>query len=63
MLDVVVIVVVGHEPFIDTKCSTGLEDTEDFAVDAFEGWGVDGCFDGVDCVEGVVWEGHLLGTD
>ena len=60
MARVVVIVVVCHEPFVDAEDAAGLEDAEDLGVDAFEGGGVDGGFDCVDCVEGVFGEGHLL---
>jgi hypothetical protein len=57
---VVVIVVVGHEPLVDTEHTAGLQDAEDLAVDALEGRCVDGGLDGVDCIEGVVGERHLL---
>lgn len=60
VLGVVVVVVVGHEPFIHAKDTAGLEDAEDFTVDAFELGSVDGGLDGVDGVEGVIRKGHLL---
>lgn len=59
VLDVVVVVVVGHEPFIDTKDTTGLEDTVDLAIDTLELGSVDGGLNGVDGIEGVIGEGHL----
>ena len=55
-----VIVVISHEPFVDAEDAAGFEDAVDLGVDSFEGGGVHGGFDGVDAVEGVVWEGHLL---
>lgn len=55
-----VVVGVCHEPFVDAEDAAGLEDAEDLRVDALEGGGVHGGFDGVDGVEGGVWEGHLL---
>ena len=58
-----VVVGVGHEPFVDAEDAAGLEDAEDLAVDAFEGRGVDGGFDGVDSVEGIRGKGHLLGAE
>lgn len=60
MVLVGVVVVVGHEPFVDAEDAAGFEDAVDLGVDAFEGGGMDGCFDGVDGVEAVFWEGHLL---
>ena len=55
-----VIIIVGHEPFIDAKDATRLEDTVDLAVHTFEGGSVHGGFNGIDAVEGVFWERHLL---
>ena len=49
-----------HEPFVDGEDAAGFEDAVDLGVDAFEGGGVDGGFDGVDGVEGGGGEGHLL---
>ena len=60
VVQVVVVVVFGHEPFVHTENTAGLEDTENLRVDAFEGWCVDGGLNGVDCVESVIFEGHLL---
>lgn len=57
--EVVVVVVLGHEPLVDTESTTGLEHTVNLAVDALEGGGVDGSLNGVDGVEAVVLEGHL----
>lgn len=59
VLWVLLIVVVGHEPLVDTEASSWLQDLEDLAVDTLEGWGVDGSLDGVDVVEGVWLEAHL----
>lgn len=60
MVGIVVVVVVGHEPFVNTEYTARFEHAEDLAVYTFERGGVDGGFDGVDCVEGVLGEGHLL---
>lgn len=60
MAEVVVVVLIGHEPLVDTKDTTGLEDAVDLAVDTLKGRGVDGSLDGVDSVESVLLEGHLL---
>ena len=59
VLDVVVVIVVGHEPLIDTENTTGLEDTVDLTVDTLELGSVDGSLDGVDGIERVVRERHL----
>ena len=50
------IVFFGHEPFVDSKYAPGFQDSEYFGVDSLETGGVDGCFDGIDGVEAVVWE-------
>ena len=50
----------GRTHLVDAECAAGFEDAEDLAVDAGERRGMDGGFDGVDGVEGVIWEGHLL---
>jgi hypothetical protein len=42
------VVSVRHDPFVDTEDTTGLEDLEDLAIDAFKGRGVAGGLDGVD---------------
>ena len=57
---VVVVVVVRHEPFVDTKYAAWFEHAEDLRVDAFKGGGVNSGFDGVDRVERILGEGHLL---
>lgn len=59
VLRVVVVVLVGHEPFVDTENTTRLEHTLDFLVDTDELGRVDSGLDGVDSVEGVVGELHL----
>ena len=59
-MGILVVVAIGHEPFVDTEHAAGFEDAIDLGVDPFEGGSVDGGFDGVDGVEGVGWEGHLL---
>ena len=51
MLGVGIVVLVGHQPFVDAEDAAGLEDAEDLRVDAFEGRRVHGGFDGVDGVE------------
>ena len=63
MVGVVVVVVVCHEPFVDAEYAAGFQDAEDLRVDALEGGGVDCGFYGVDCVEGVWRERHLLHSD
>ena len=60
VVGVVVVVLVGHEPFVDTKDTAGLENAEDLAVDTLERWCVDSGLDGVDSIERVVGERHLL---
>ena len=60
MVWVLVVVGIGHEPFVHTKDAAGFEDAVYLGVDTFEGGSVDGGFDGVDGVKGGVWEGHLL---
>jgi hypothetical protein len=60
VLGVVGVVVVGHQPFVDTENSTGLEDLEDLGVDTLKGGGVDGSLDSVNGVERVGRERHLL---
>lgn len=57
-----IVVRVGHEPFVDAKDAARFEDAEDLRVDTLQGGGVHGGFDGVDGVEGIVREGHLLVT-
>ena len=56
----VIIVCVSHEPFVDAEDAARFEDAEDLRVDAFEGGSVDGGFNGVNSVEGVGGERHLL---
>ena len=60
VVGVVVIVRISHEPLVDTEDTAGLEHTEDLAVDALEGGGVDSSLNGVNSIEGVVRERHLL---
>lgn len=59
VLGVIVVVLVSHEPLVDTELATGLEDTEDLAVDTDQLGSVDGSLDGVNGIEGVVGELHL----
>lgn len=59
VLGVLVVVLVGHEPLVDTEDTTRLEHTLDLLVDSDELGGVDGGLDSVDSVEGVVGELHL----
>ena len=58
---VVVVVSISHEPFVNTKDTAGLQDAEDLGVNALEGRSVDGSLNGVDGIESVLGEGHLLG--
>lgn len=60
VVGVVVVVGVRHEPLVDTEYTAGLQNAENLAVDALERGGVDSGLDGVDGVEGVVRERHLL---
>lgn len=60
MVRVLVVVLVGHEPFIDSKDATGLENAKNFRVNGREGWRMDCGFDCVDGVKRVVRKGHLL---
>ena len=55
------VVGVGHDPFVDAEDAAWLEHAEDLRVDAFEGRGVDGGFDGVGGVEGIFGEVDFLG--
>ena len=59
VLGVGVVVLVSHEPLVDTEGTTRLQDTEDLAVHTDQLGGVDGSLDGVDSVEAVVGELHL----
>ena len=59
MVLVLGVVPVGHEPFVYTEDSTGLQDLEDLGVDTLETGGVDSGFNGVHGVEGVLGEVHL----
>jgi hypothetical protein len=54
------IIVVGHEPLVDSEDTAGLQDLEDLAVNTLETGGMDGGLDGVDGIETVGLEGHLL---
>jgi len=55
------VVGVGHHPLVDAEDAAGFEDAEDLGVDAFEGGGVDGGFDGVGGVESIFGEVDFLG--
>ena len=57
---ILVVVGIGHEPFVDAKDAARFEDAVNLRVDPFEGGSVDGGFDGVDSVKGGIGEGHLL---
>lgn len=58
--DVVDVVAVGHQPLVNTKDTTWLKSAVDLAVDALEGLSVDGGLNGVDGIESLVGELHLL---
>jgi hypothetical protein len=60
VVGVVVVVLVRHQPLVDTEDTTGLENAEDLAVNALKRWCVNSGFDGVDGIERVVRERHLL---
>lgn len=55
------VVGIGHHPFVDAEDAAGFEDAEDLGVDAFEGGGVDGGFNGIGSGEGVFGEVDFLG--
>lgn len=59
VLSVVVVIFVCHEPLVDTEHTTGLQHTEYLLVDTLQLRSVDSRLDGVDSIEGVVWEAHL----
>lgn len=59
MFWILVVVFVGHQPFVNTKDTAGLQDTADFAIHALEAGRVNGSLDSIDGVEAVVREGHL----
>lgn len=59
VLLVVIVVFVGHEPFVDTEHTSGLQHTEDLTVDTLEAGCVHSRLDGIHGVEGVVREPHL----
>lgn len=58
--EVIVVVLVGHEPLVHTEDTTGLENSEDLAVDTLKSRGVASSLNGIDGIEAVVREGHLL---
>lgn len=59
VLGVLVVVLVGHQPLVDTEGAAGLENAEDLRVDANQLGSVHSSLDGVDGVEAVVGELHL----
>lgn len=59
VLSVVVVILVSHEPLVDTEHTTGLQHTEDLLVDTLQLRSVDSRLDGVNSIEGVVGEAHL----
>lgn len=50
----------GEDPFVEGEDAAGFEDAVDLGVYGRKGGGVEGGFDGVDGVEGVVREGDFL---
>ncbi|KAI6771855.1 hypothetical protein HG531_009480 [Fusarium graminearum] len=58
--EVVVVVLVSHEPLVHTEDTTGLKNTENLAVDALESGSVNGGLNGINGIEAVVGERHLL---
>jgi hypothetical protein len=58
--EVVIVILIGHEPLINTENATRLKHSEDLAVDTLEGRSVTGSLNGIDSIEAVVREGHLL---
>ena len=60
MVRVLIIVGIGHEPFVDAKDAARFEDAVDLGIDTFKRGGMDGGFDGVDGVKCGIGEGHLL---
>lgn len=59
VLNVALVIVVRHQPLVDTKDTAGLEHAEDLAVDTFELGSVHRGLNGIDGVKCVVREGHL----
>ena len=59
VLGIVVVVIVSHEPLVNSEGTAGLQDTEDFAVHTNQLRGVHSSLNGVDSVEAVVGEVHL----
>ena len=59
VVKVVVVILISHEPLVDTEDATGLQDTEDLAVDTLKSGSVDSGLDGVDGIKGVILETHL----
>jgi hypothetical protein len=61
--EVVVVVLVSHEPLVHTEDTAGLKNSEDLAVDALESGSVHGSLDSINGIETVVGERHLLTTE
>lgn len=59
VLRVVVVILVSHEPLVDTKHTTGLQHTENLLVNTLQLGSVDSRLDGINGIEGVVGEAHL----
>ena len=59
VLGVVVVVIVGHQPLVDTEGAAGLEDAENLRVDTDQLGSVHGGLNGVNGIEAVVGELHL----
>lgn len=57
--DVVDVVLVGHEPLVDTEDSAWLQNVEDLGIDTLERLCVDGSLNGIDGIEGLWCESHL----
>jgi hypothetical protein len=62
MVLVALVVGVRHHPLVNPEDAAWFQDAEDLRVDGFERGCVDGCFDGVGCVEGGGWEVNFLCT-
>lgn len=60
MVRVLVVVGIGHEPFVDAKDAAGFEDAVDLGVDTFKRGSVDGGFDGIDGIKRCIGKRHLL---
>ena len=60
MRGIVVVVHIGQAELVCPKHTARFEHTVSFAVDTFDDRSMAGCFNGVDCIEGILFEGKVL---